>query len=276
MFTPTGTESHFQRLFYRAVSSSRSKIVTDHRTTRGFAFLSAALEIGKQHDRIQWRFVIRCCTTSFEERHREMKPRLHTLARIDWSAACLTLWRCTDRLTHLRCHRNSSLVLELQYLQLKVEFALKSVAVARLLTARRAKTFPKAPVDSKISKRQHEAGDGLQKKCTKSSSCNTLEGHDVECQTFREMMTLKNAHHDYGFFQVHNCSGSLVSLRTTSKIIGKVWTCAYLCSYSIESVVYYVYIYIYLYLYVYICIYMYISVFICILCVCMFSAHSNI
>lgn len=54
-------------------------------------------------------------------------------------------------------------MLELQYLQLKVEFALKSVAVARLLTARRAKTFPKAPVDSKISKREHEAGDGLQK-----------------------------------------------------------------------------------------------------------------
>jgi hypothetical protein len=50
---------------------------------------------------------------------------------------------------------------------LKVEFALKFVAVARLLTARRAKTFPKAPVDSKISKRQHEAGDGLQKKMHK-------------------------------------------------------------------------------------------------------------
>ena len=56
------------------------------------------------------------------------------------------------------------------------------------------------------------------------------------------------------FFQVHNCSGSLVSLRTTSKIIGKVWTCAYLCSYSIESIVYYVYIH----TYIYICIYMYI------------------
>ena len=215
IFAPTGTKSHFQRLLYHAVSPSRSKIVTDHSTTRGFAFLSAAIE----HDRIllefnedSW-FMLRTNSQllfSVTMCHREMKPLLHALARIDWSAACLTLWRCADRLTHLS-HRNSLELLELQDLQLKVEFALKSVAVARLLTARRAKTFPKAPVDSNISC-QHEAGDGLLKKCTKSSACDTLEDHDVECQIFKQVMTLKNAHHEYGFFQVHNCFRSYWAL----------------------------------------------------------------